>query len=134
MVQLKVLKAVVVIISLTLNSFCSSSSRINKVKNMKQDVVAEDTILLKEVDYNVIFKDNNVLDIKITDVNILHKIKSIISPILNIELGKEFFIAKGNNIFASSLPKGCNYFYPLNNKGMAVIKDGLINFRKVPSN
>lgn len=134
MVQLKALMAGVVIISLTLVSFHNRNSfETDRVSNMKQDVIMDDTILLKETDYNIIFRDSDALNIKISNTKTLDRIKNTKSPIFNIEVDKEFIIAKGNNILASSLPIDCNYFYPLNSKGMVVMKDGLINFRKINS-
>lgn len=131
MVQLKGLMVALVIISL--NSFCNTFSKANRVRNMKHYVSARDTILLREFEYIIVFKDTNILNIRITDVNALHKIMNVASPILSIELAGKKLIAKGNNVLASSVPEECNYFYPLNSNGMAIIQDGLISLRKLRS-
>ncbi|ELR68625.1 hypothetical protein C900_00203 [Fulvivirga imtechensis AK7] len=72
------------------------------------------------------------MDIEIVKSDLLEKIKNDSNPILKIEFEGNYIYAKGNNIFKSSVPKGCDYFYPLDNNDKVVINDKqVIKLRKV---
>lgn len=120
-----------VIISLKTINSCA-------ITNQKSEVVmadkttqfeANDTLFLSSEDYKIISSDNNILDIEVTNNQIISLIKDVKYPIIEIEFKQGNKIAKGNDLLSSFTPKDCDYFYPLD-KGYILFVNNKINFRK----
>ncbi|WP_343693272.1 hypothetical protein [Chitinophaga sp.] len=92
---------------------------------------ADDTLLLSIKDYKVVSLEEHVLDIEVINNQLVDLIKNVKYTIIKIELPEGNRIAKGNDLLSSSIPKACDYFYPLV-KGYVSFVNNRINFRKVP--
>lgn len=90
----------------------------------------DDTLFLSSKDYKIISSDDNILDIEVTNNQIVSLIKSVKYPVIKIELPQGNKIAKGNDLLSSFVPKECDYFYPLD-KGYILFVNNRINFRKI---
>ncbi len=123
---------IAVIISLkTLNSCAVTNPKSEVVMAGKTTQIQEnDTLFLSSKDYKIISSDNNILDIEVTNNQIISLIKSVKYPLIKIELQQENKIAKGNDLLSSFIPKECDYFYPLD-KGYILFVNNRINFRKI---
>ena len=134
MVQLKVLilaKLVITLLNNSCNSLCrpvSNRDIINIVQNKK---TINDTIILSQKDYEIKYRDNYTLEIKIIDSLRIDEIKSMKRPIIEINIDGNIKIVKGNNILSSKIPKDCDYFYPLDINDNPLIINGFINLKQV---
>lgn len=118
---------------MTLNS-CNSQNKNSTTPQTREAVkkVMNDTILISKTQFKIVRNKIGVLDIEIKENNLIDKIADSKNPILMIELGGIYTIAKGNNIFSSSVPNECDYFYPLGNDNKVIMKkEGILNLRKV---
>lgn len=118
---------------MTLNS-CSGQNRKNTTSEVKEVVkkIMNDTILISKVQFEIVENKMGVLDIEIKEDNLIDKIADSDNPVLRIELDGNYVTAKGNNIFSSSVPNECDYFYPLSNDSKVVTKNNrIINLRKI---
>ncbi len=125
-----VMSRVLILINLAIMSInnCKSQSHISKHMNETKNI-----LIISESKYNIIINNNIVLDIEITDKNILNIIRNLDQPIFKIELNKRIIIAKGNNFLSSFVPKNCDYFYPIDDNGKILLyKDNIINLKKAP--
>lgn len=127
---------IVAITSLKSLNCSSSSGIINKqhetaMTGKVSQIKVTDTLFLLIKDYKIISSDNNVLDIEITNSQLVSLIKSVKYAVIKIELHEGDRIAKGNDLLSSSTPKECDYFYPLD-KGYVYFVNNRINFRRVP--
>jgi len=123
---------IAVIISIKILNSCA-------VTNQKSGVIMEDkitqtqtddTLFLSSKDYKIISSDDNILDIEVTNNQIVSLIKSIKYSVIKIELQQGNKITKGNDLLSSFVPKECDYFYPLD-KGYILFVNNRINFRKI---
>ncbi|WP_454244831.1 hypothetical protein [Psychroflexus sp. MBR-150] len=118
---------------MTLNS-CSGQNKNSKATQTEETVkkVMNDTIFISKAQFQIMTNKMGVLDIEVIGDNLIAKIANSKNPILKIELGDNYIIAKGNNIFNSSVPSECDYFYPLSNDNKIVTKGKhTINLRKI---
>lgn len=136
MVQFKgITLLIVAIISLKSLSCCGSKGIVNKkdetatAQNGNQ-MQKNDTLFLSIKDYRIVSVDDNVLDIEVVNNQTVSSIKNVKYSIIKIELREGDRIAKGNDLLGSSIPKECDYFYPLDN-GYVLFVNNRINFRKI---
>lgn len=138
MVQFKGLTPLIVAItSLKSLNCCSSKGIINKQNETAMtekgiQMKVNDTLFLLAKDYKIVSLDHNVLDIEVINNQLIFSIKNVKYSVVKIELQEGARIAKGNDLLSSSIPKECDYFYPLD-KGYVYFVNNRINFRKVPS-
>lgn len=137
MVQFKGLVLLIVaIISLKSLSCCGSSKGVINKKNeaaiteKENQMKANDTLFLSIKDYKIVSLDANVLDIEVINNQLASLIKNVKYSIIKIELQEGDRIAKGNDLLSSSIPKECDYFYPLD-KGYIYTVNNRINLRKI---
>ena len=127
---------VLVLVSLaimTLNS-CNGQNNKSTTPHAKEVVkkVMNDTILISKAQFKIVRSTIGVLDIEINENNLVDKIADSNNPILRIELDGIYATAKGNNIFSSSVPNECDYFYPLGNDNKVTMKKkGILNLREI---
>ena len=93
-------------------------------------IQTSDTLFLSSKDYKTISLDDNILDIEITNNQIISLVKNVKYPVIKIELQQGNKIAKGNDLSSSFFPKECDYLYPLD-KGYILFINNRINFRKI---
>lgn len=93
-------------------------------------IQTNDTLFLFSKDYKTISLDDNILDIEITNNEIISLVKNVKYSVIKIELQQGNKIAKGNDLLSSFVPKECDYFYPLD-KGYILFVNNRINFRKI---
>jgi hypothetical protein len=134
MVQFKALILAIQVI-ITLNSFSgqqkkSHSDLENKiVENRMND---NDTIVISKSQYKILINKMGTLKIEVTDMTLVAKIVKDISPIFKLELENSYIVAKGNDIFSSSEPKECDYFYPFDNdKKVIMYEKKIIDFSRI---
>ena len=89
-----------------------------------------DTLFLSIKDYKIVSLTDNVLDIEIINNQLVSLIKNVKYSTIKIELQEGDRIAKGNDLLSSSIPKECDYFYPLD-KGYVYFVNNRINMRKI---
>lgn len=118
---------------MTLNS-CSSQNKNSNTPRTKEVVqnIMNDTILISKAQFEIVNNKIGVLDIKIKEDNLIGIIADSDNPILRIELKGNYVTVKGNNIFSSSVPNECDYFYPLDNDNKVVTKNKrILTLRKI---
>ena len=89
-----------------------------------------DTLFLSSKDYKIISSDDNILDIEVTNNQIISLIENVKYSVIKFELKQDNKIAKGNDLLSSFVPKECDYYYPLD-KGYILFVNNRINFRKI---
>lgn len=131
MVQFKGLILLIVVI-INLNSFttCVVNEKKSILKNEEINNKTSDTLFLSSVDYKIILFNDTILDVEITNIKKISLIKKVKYSIIQIEFLQDNLIAKGNDLFNSSVPENCNYFYPLDN-GYILFINNRITFRKI---
>lgn len=129
MVQLKVLiQVIAVIILLNRREYVQKRDEFRYVLNKKS---INDTLFLAQKDYKIVYRNVYCLDLKIIDSIKIDSLKKNKNPIIKINLDDSFIVAKGNNIFSSSVPENCDYFYPLDMENKLIMVNGIINLRKI---
>lgn len=122
---------ILIILFITLNS-CSGQTKDGlKQQIMSSKMITNDTILIFSSQYNIVTKVNSVLDIEIKDERLLQNIKSANQPIFKIEIEGSYYMIKGNDILSSSVPKECDYFYPLINTNKVFLHNNILNLRMI---
>ena len=118
---------------MNLNS-CNSQNKNSTTPQTKEAVkkVMNDTILISKAQFEIVRNKMGVLDIEVKENNLIDKIADSNNPILRIALDGIYVTAKGNNIFSSSVPKECDYFYPLGNDNKVIMQNkSILNLRKI---
>ncbi len=89
-------------------------------------------IIIKSTQYTQVAKDSLKLDIIITDTLLLSTILTSFNPTILIVESNDILIVKGNPILSSSVPQGCNYFYPIDStQKMTLVNNGRVVFYSV---
>lgn len=132
MVQFKeLILLIVAIISLnSLNSCAVTNQKEVIMKDKTTQAQTNDTLFLSSKDYKIISSDDNILDIEVTNNQIISLIENVKYSVIKFELQQDTKIAKGNDLLSSFVPKGCDYFYPLD-KGYILFVSNRISFRKI---
>lgn len=126
---------IAVIISLKSLSCCSNRAITNKkgeatITENENQMKSNDTLFLSINDYKIVSSNDKVLDIEVINNQILSLIKNVKYSIIKIELQEGNKIAKSNDLLSSSIPKQCDYFFPID-KGYVYIVNNRINLRKI---
>ncbi|WP_128330970.1 hypothetical protein [Apibacter sp. HY039] len=133
MTQFKELILLIVIItSLKIFNSCAVINRKSRVilADKTTQIQINDTLVLSSKDYEIISLNNSILDIEVTNNQIISLIENVKYSVIKIEIQQDNKIAKGNNLLSSFVPKEYDYFYSLN-KGYIHFVNNRINFRKI---
>lgn len=136
MVQFKELALLIVVITSLKLLSCGSNKGITSKQSQtampekESQMNTNDTLFLSINDYKIVSLTDNVLDIEIINNQLVSLIKNVKYPTIRIELHEGDTIAKGNDLLSSSIPKECDYFYPLD-KGYVYFVNNRINMRKI---
>ena len=90
-----------------------------------------DTIFLQYNEFNIIVNDKYNIDIEITQESKIKEIARIEKPIFSFHVDGKEYIAKGNEIFKSSVPENCDCFYVLDIQNKLILSDNKLSFIKV---
>jgi hypothetical protein len=84
-----------------------------------------DTLTLKKNEF--VMKQNKAgFDININNKEAANSICKLINPTMEFCISNKKGIAIGNDLFSSSVPKGVNYFFPLNKEKFPILIQGTI--------
>jgi len=67
--------------------------------------------LITDTEIGIVTKLQMNLKLKITNSEKLNKLKNSTNPIIFINFNNNKYIAKGNNVFSSSIPEECDFFF-----------------------
>ena len=130
MVLLKVLILAKVVITSEIKNESSVLQQLPVISKAETKINVNDTTRLTDKDYVIVDNSKISIGLKITDSLKLKSIYKSKNPVIAIHYKDTLWIAKGNEIFKSSVPPDCDLFYALTSAGFPMLQKGSINFIK----
>ncbi len=125
----KALALVALVITTLNNCGTQENMQTSSVENLKA-AMDSDFRLLKQQDYEIINEEFRSLSLRISSEHMVKELQEVPDLNLIFEMDGVQLLAKGNFVFSSTMPKHCDYFFPMDENNKIITNDNIINLKK----